>query len=115
MKISAVTIVTKRMVTAVRFYQQVGFELHRGGENARFSTFRVGDHHLNLRLADADEPAASSTLIIFAVDDVDETYRLLVERGLQPEFAPRDAVWGERYFHIRDPDGHPISFAEPLQ
>ena len=25
--------------------------------------------------------------------------------GLTPDFAPRDAPWGERYFHIRDPDG----------
>jgi uncharacterized glyoxalase superfamily protein PhnB len=25
--------------------------------------------------------------------------------------APADAIWGERYFHITDPDGHEISFA----
>ncbi len=27
---------------------------------------------------------------------------------------PRDASWGERYFHMRDPDGHELSFARPL-
>ena len=27
---------------------------------------------------------------------------------------PRDAEWGERYFHILDPDGHELSFARPL-
>ncbi|MGH8701888.1 MAG: VOC family protein, partial [Burkholderiales bacterium] len=27
---------------------------------------------------------------------------------------PADAPWGERYFHISDPDGHELSFARPL-
>ena len=114
MEISAITLMTTCMPTAVRFYQQVGFELHRGGEDARFTTFQVGQHHLNLRLGNADESPASSTLVIFAVNDVDAVYRMFVERGLKPELAPRDADWGERYFHICDPDGHPLSFAQRL-
>jgi len=28
--------------------------------------------------------------------------------------SPKDAPWGERFFHVTDPDGHEISFAEPL-
>ena len=28
--------------------------------------------------------------------------------------TPRDAEWGERYFHLTDPDGHELSFARPL-
>ena len=31
-----------------------------------------------------------------------------------PAFAPQDAPWGERYFHLIDPDGHELSFAKPL-
>ena len=38
----------------------------------------------------------------------------VVGAGHAPEFAPRDAAWGERYFHVRDPDGHELSFARPL-
>jgi hypothetical protein len=26
----------------------------------------------------------------------------------------RDADWGERFFHFADPDGHELSFAQPL-
>jgi len=29
--------------------------------------------------------------------------------------APQDASWGERYFHMLDPDGHELSFARPLK
>ena len=35
-------------------------------------------------------------------------------QGLKPDFTPCDAEWGERYFHITDPDGHELSFARAL-
>jgi uncharacterized glyoxalase superfamily protein PhnB len=38
----------------------------------------------------------------------------LVEAGEQPQAPPCDAPWGERFFHVVDPDGHEISFAWPL-
>jgi len=28
--------------------------------------------------------------------------------------SPQNAPWGERFFHIADPDGHELSFAEVL-
>ena len=36
------------------------------------------------------------------------------EPTLQPE-EPRDGSWGERYFHMYDPDGRELSFARPLR
>ncbi|MYH41891.1 MAG: hypothetical protein F4150_09150, partial [Chloroflexi bacterium] len=45
---------------------------------------------------------------------VDALYRRARAAGLEPEGPPRDAEWGERYFHLRDPDGHELSFAAPL-
>jgi uncharacterized glyoxalase superfamily protein PhnB len=39
----------------------------------------------------------------------------LVAAGIQPDTAPRDAEWGERFFHLTDPDGHELSFARPLK
>ena len=35
-------------------------------------------------------------------------------RFLTPDTEPRDAEWGERFFHVTDPDGHELSFARPL-
>ena len=40
-------------------------------------------------------------------------YRALAA-GYQPATVPRDAEWGERFFHLVDPDGHELSFARPL-
>lgn len=52
---------------------------------------------------------------IFYVSDVDVLYSRLVAAGFQPDIAPRDAEWGERFFHLSDPDGHELSFARPLR
>ena len=30
------------------------------------------------------------------------------------ESKPQDATWGERFFHMLDPDGYKMSFATPL-
>ena len=51
--------------------------------------------------------------MIFYVADVDAFWEYLRGKGLQPE-SPRDASWGERYFHMPDPDGHELSFARPI-
>jgi phosphohistidine phosphatase SixA len=48
--------------------------------------------------------------LIFHLSDVDRFWAYLMEKG----FRPHDASWGERYFHMPDPDGHELSFARPL-
>ena len=30
------------------------------------------------------------------------------------ENEPIDAPWGDRFFHIREPDGYQLSFVQPL-
>jgi hypothetical protein len=39
----------------------------------------------------------------------------VVAAGYRPDTAPQDAEWGERLFHLTDPDGHELSFAWPLR
>jgi uncharacterized glyoxalase superfamily protein PhnB len=51
--------------------------------------------------------------LIFYVTNVDALWNHLRDCGLNPEI-PRDASWGERYFHMTDPDGHELSFACPI-
>jgi uncharacterized glyoxalase superfamily protein PhnB len=51
--------------------------------------------------------------LIFHVSDVDRFWPYLTEKGFHPD-SPRDALWGERYFHVSDPDGRELSFARPL-
>ena len=113
--ISAVTLLTVDMVEAVAFYQALGFSLLYGGPEARFTSFRVGTGYLNLQLDTVGSPRrALWGRVVLRVDDVDAMYRRAVAAGFKPETSPADAPWGERYFHIRDRDGHELSFARPL-
>jgi catechol 2,3-dioxygenase-like lactoylglutathione lyase family enzyme len=109
-----VTLATRDMARAVGFYRQLGFELAYGGETAAFTSFRVGASFLNLIAEAPDRRPEWWGRVIFHVGDVDALHAHAVALGLAPHAPPRDAPWGERFFHLTDPDGHELSFARPL-
>ena len=113
-KISAITFRVSNMQASVNFYRDVlGMELLYGGEQASFSSLRPT--HSESAILNLEQGAAISRWgrLIFHVTDVDAFWTHLNDQGFHPEI-PRDASWGERYFHMRDPDGHELSFARPL-
>jgi catechol 2,3-dioxygenase-like lactoylglutathione lyase family enzyme len=113
--ISAVTLGTGDMARSVRFYAALGFALGRGGEGADFTSLHVGVNFLNLVLQPPGRRWSWWGRVLFHVCDVDALYHRVLAHGLRPHDAPRDAPWGERFFHLRDPDGHELSFATPLR
>lgn len=111
-RISAVTLAVQNMACSVDFYQHIGLELSYGDADAAFTTFRIGkEAFLNLIAARAS--VAWWGRVIVRVQGVDALYEDLKKKGLNPE-APRNGEWGERFFHIQDPDHHELSFAELL-
>lgn len=114
-QINAVTLAVTDMARSVAFYQAAGFALVVGGADSRFTTFRAGPGFVNLQ-HDPALPAQDGRWgrVIFFVDDVDAMWARVSDSGLSPEHRPEDAAWGERFFHMRDPDGHELSFARPL-
>jgi len=113
--ISAITLATHDMARAVRFYTSLGFQLHYGGEDAAFTSFRAGSGHLNLIAQPGQRTWSWWGRVIFYVSDVDAVHACAIENGMRPDTTPRDAGWGERFFHLTDPDGHELSFARPLR
>jgi catechol 2,3-dioxygenase-like lactoylglutathione lyase family enzyme len=111
--ISAVSLATRDMAHAVWFYRSLGFSLRYGGEDAAFTSFSAGEGYLNLIAQPAERRWSWWGRVIFYVADVDALYARALALGLRPENPPRDAPWGERYFHLIDPDGHEVSFAKP--
>jgi catechol 2,3-dioxygenase-like lactoylglutathione lyase family enzyme len=112
-KISAVTLRVANMEASVRFYKEVlGLEIVYGGEGSNFTSLRTNDGNTILNL-EYGNPDIQWGRLIFHVSDVDRFWAYLTEKGFHPD-GPRDASWGERYFHMRDPDGHELSFARPL-
>ena len=111
--ISAITLAVRDMGLGIEFYQKLGFELSYGGKTSGFSSLRADDAIVNLAAASGYEGGWWGR-VIFRVEDVDALGRALKAAGLKPDAPPRDAPWGERFFHITDPDGHELSFAALL-
>ena len=114
-KISAVTFRVLNMKASVRFYKDVlGMEIIYGGEDESFSSLRAKDANTPILNLEQGRSVPGWGRMIFYVADVDAFWEYLRSKGFNPE-SPRDASWGERYFHMPDPDGHELSFATPLR
>lgn len=131
-KISAVTLIIKNMKRSCNFYSQIpGFKLVYGGSSTdSFTTYQIGECtptiYLNLELSIAansnhnEHSRRHFGRIIFHTEDVDKLYLYLrsnkgISNTISFENEPMDAPWGERYFHIREPDGYQLSFAKPIK
>lgn len=123
LQISAVTLKVTDMTRSCLFYSKLpGLTLRYGGSNEEFSSFEIMNHHyksyLNLELSAKIYRSTLFVRIIFHTTDVDRLYSELrknvdLSRIIVFENEPSDASWGERYFHLRDPDGYQLSFATP--
>ncbi|TLX68559.1 MAG: VOC family protein [Thaumarchaeota archaeon] len=122
-RISAITLFVKNMERSCKFYSSIpGFRLVYGGESDSFTTYEVGKHsknYLNLELRKEDN-SKDFGRIIFHTSNVDELYAYLkkddnISKLGSFENEPTNAPWGERFFHMRDPNGYQLSFAMPIK
>jgi catechol 2,3-dioxygenase-like lactoylglutathione lyase family enzyme len=114
-KLSAITLKVAHMGESVRFYHHIlGMEIIYGGPDAAFTSLQIPGAEFPLINLQLGRPVAGWGRMIFYVSDVDAFWECLRQKGFKPD-SPQDACWGERYFHMRDPDGHELSFARPLR
>lgn len=112
--ISAITLATHDLARALPFYRALGFTVHYGNEAGPLVSLNAGSSYLNLIVQPAERHWSWWGRVILYVSDVDAFYDHAVASGLKPLAPPQDAPWGERFFHLTDPDGHELSFAQPL-
>jgi catechol 2,3-dioxygenase-like lactoylglutathione lyase family enzyme len=129
-RISAITLKIRDMRKSCNFYSRIpGFRLVYGGATDPFTTFEVEGSKmcLNLELMNditTNDPEIRAKQqdfgrVIFYTEDVDSLYRYMkndkaISGAVTFETEPADAPWGERFFHVREPDGYQLSFAHPL-
>ena len=114
-RISAVTFQVSNMKASVQFYRDVlGMEVLYAGGTAGFSSLRAKDADSAILNLEQGERVNGWGRLIFHVAHVDALWRRFNKLGFEPE-KPQNASWGERYFHLLDPDGHELSFARPLK
>jgi|TARA_B100001245_G_scaffold167919_1_gene127130 catechol 2,3-dioxygenase-like lactoylglutathione lyase family enzyme len=120
-KISAVTLLISDMKKSVDFYSKIpNFKIVYGGSDSQFTSFLMDDtvkSYLNLKLNKTH--STDFGRIIFYVEDVDKFFIYMQNDETisvlgKLESKPQDAEWGERFFHVLDPDGYRLSFAAPI-
>jgi catechol 2,3-dioxygenase-like lactoylglutathione lyase family enzyme len=111
-RVSGITLKVSSMGRSLSFYHDIlGLKLLYGDADASFSSLDVGGTYLNLERSSGVDTGWGR--VILYCDDVDRMHEHLRSKGFEVP-VPRDAPWGERFFHVRDPDGHELSLARPL-
>ncbi|MFK0121367.1 VOC family protein [Streptomyces sp. NPDC090994] len=126
-RFDAVGLVVSDMAASVIFYRRLGFPFPQGAEEQPHAEAGVpGGIRL---LLDTEEtvrsfhpgfrpPAgggrASLALRCETPEEVDALYEELVRDGCHGELKPWDAVWGQRYAVVHDPDGNGVDLFAAL-
>jgi catechol 2,3-dioxygenase-like lactoylglutathione lyase family enzyme len=119
-KLSQVGIAVKDMAASLRFYRLLDLPIPEGQEQEAHVAVAVGGVRLAWDpieiLTDVYggwvDPAGQRIELAFDCetrDGVDETYARIVGQGHRGHRAPWDAVWGQRYAIVEDPDGNLVS------
>ncbi|MBP1637315.1 MAG: Glyoxalase-like domain protein [Bacteroidetes bacterium] len=130
MKFSNVRLLVKDYKKCFKFYtEQLGFEPLWGDEYGCYASFKVADgiEGLAIFVSDYMAPAVGNvektqpvgyrekSMISFEVENVDDTYQALLEKGIVFINEPVDMPdWGMRVVHLRDPEENLIEFYTPL-
>jgi catechol 2,3-dioxygenase-like lactoylglutathione lyase family enzyme len=125
-KISAVTLNVKDMKKSYAFYSRIpGLKLAYGNPDSLFTSFELTDltngsiSFINLASSEKNNYKKFGRIILFS-EDVDNLHAffkndVIISKLIKIENEPKNAEWGERYFHIIDPEGYELSFAQPVK
>lgn len=113
-------LLVRNLVETIEFYRKLGFEVAEAKDVARIKlgdfTLAFMDESKTIISKEAGQkPKGLGIFIYVEVDDVDDQYRLVKERGINPVSEPKDWPWGKREFAVKDPDGYKIIFYSPTR
>ncbi|MFI2372655.1 VOC family protein [Streptomyces sp. NPDC018833] len=121
-RFDAIGLVVSDMAASLAFYRRLGLDIPAGADSAPHaeavlpSGLRVlWDTEETVRSFDSGWTAPSGgerTGLCFRCEgpaEVDTLYEELVSAGYRGHLKPWDAVWGQRYAVVLDPDGMGVS------
>lgn len=118
--VAGIICLVKELERTIIFYEALGFEFRKQVPNVSATAYLnwfwiefllegkvvteafKGDVPVN--------PKGAGHYIHINVAEVDEFYKGVVEKGLQPLGEPQDFPWGHREFVLSDPDGYKLVF-----
>jgi catechol 2,3-dioxygenase-like lactoylglutathione lyase family enzyme len=124
-QLNAIGIVASDMASSIRFYRLLGIDVPETPDEGHVDTFLPNgvrfmlDSEDTVRSFRPEWERATGNQIGLALEcgnaaEVDETYARMIGAGFDGEKEPWDAVWGQRYAQLRDPDGVPVDLYAAL-
>jgi catechol 2,3-dioxygenase-like lactoylglutathione lyase family enzyme len=124
-ELNAIGIVATDLARSIRFYRLIGLDVPETPDEGHVDTFLPNGVRFML---DTEETVKSfrpgwtratgnQLGLAFECSDaaeVDELYARMVDAGFDGEKEPWDAVWGQRYAQLADPDGVPVDLYAAL-
>ncbi len=126
MKLDAVGVVSKNIHKSVEFYTMLGFifpelpadakhaeaERQEGGARLMIDDFEMIKDHSGIEAKPSNFSAFA--ILCDSPAEVDQTIQKLEDAGYTIARAPWDAMWGQRYAVLIDPDGYGVDLFAPL-
>jgi catechol 2,3-dioxygenase-like lactoylglutathione lyase family enzyme len=106
LRIWDVTFIVSNLEKAVDFYENVLGLSKKYHFPENYAGFDCGGVEIGLRPGTVPGAIEEAPLVDFLADDVDESFRLLSERGVRFIKEPYDTAWGGRIALFVDPDGN---------
>ena len=124
-QLNALGIVTSDMARSIAFYRLLGLDVPETPDEGHVDTFLPNgvrfmlDSEETVRSFKPDWTRATGNQIGMALEcaspaEVDEVYARVAAAGFDGYQAPWDAVWGQRYAQLLDPDGIPVDLYASL-
>jgi uncharacterized glyoxalase superfamily protein PhnB len=124
--LNALGIVVRDMGESIRFYRLLGVDVPETPDEGHVDTFLPNgvrfmlDSEEVVRSFRPDWSRETGNQLGLAFEcaspgEVDDTYARIVAAGFEREKEPWDAVWGQRYAQVRDPNGVPVDLFASLE
>lgn len=124
-QLNAIGIVVTDMARSIAFYRLLGIGIPETAGEGHVDAFLPNgvrfmlDSEETVRSFRPEWERATGNQLGLAFEcaspvDVDETYSRAVAAGFHGEKEPWDALWGQRYAQLADPDGVPVDLYASL-
>jgi catechol 2,3-dioxygenase-like lactoylglutathione lyase family enzyme len=118
-QLNAIGIVASDLARSIRFYRLVGLDVPETPDEGHIDTFLPNgvrfmlDTEETVRSFAPEWSRETGNQLALAFEcaspaEVDDVYARVTGAGFHGEREPFDAVWGQRYASVVDPDGVPV-------
>ncbi len=111
-RIWSITLTVSDLERAVAFYEET-LGLMKKYQFSDYAGFQCGGAEIGVKIwGDLHPPREGEPCVALSVVDVDDTYRILLAKGVEFSKSPENTSWGSRIAVFMDPDGNTLQLVQ---